>query len=201
MASEIVSSRNWIDLRSRAAARLNGHDLDLKRASPSEAMRVLFDLASSPQNAADALALLHELQVHQVELELQGEELRESRVDLEAALARQIELYEVAPVACFTVDAEIRLHAMNLGAARLLGGDRDTLLGMRLTHFLTESSADALLTLLKRVGEGEGRMSCKLDLLGAEQQPIAVQASATRDPAGDRFLIAFMEVGQPDPDW
>lgn len=195
MDREIASSRNWIDLRSRAAARLAGQEMDLKRASPSEAMRVLFELASSPENAADALALLHELQVHQVELELQGEELRDSRAELEAALARQIELYEVAPVACFTVDAETRLHEMNLGAARLLGSDRDTLLGMSLTRFLTEGSADALLTLLKNVGEGKSRMTCKLDLLGAEQRPLAVQAGATRDPAGDRFLIAFVEVG------
>jgi len=200
MASEIVSSRNWIDLRSRAAARLTGHEPNLKRPSPSEAMRVLFELASSPQNAADALALLHELQVHQVELELQEEELRESRVDLEAALARQIELYEGAPVAWFTVDTEACLHEMNLGAARLLGGARDTLLGMPLTRFLTQGSADALLALLKRVGEGRSRITCKLDLLGAEQQPVAVQASASRDPAGDRFLVAFMEVEQPDPD-
>ncbi|MDY0747562.1 PAS domain-containing protein [Paucibacter sp. R3-3] len=195
MDREIASSRNWIDLRSRAAARLAGQEMDLKRASPSEAMRVLFELASSPENAADALALLHELQVHQVELELQGEELRDSRAELEAALARQIELYEVAPVACFTVDAETRLHEMNLGAARLLGSDRDTLLGMSLTRFLTEGSADALLTLLKNVAQGKSRMTCKLDLLGVEQRPLAVQAGATRDPAGDRFLIAFVEVG------
>jgi molybdenum cofactor biosynthesis enzyme len=81
------------DLRSRAAARLKGPAAAKgTAAAAADALGVLHALASSPETAADALAMLHELQVHQVELELQAQELRESRAELEAALRRQLEL-------------------------------------------------------------------------------------------------------------
>ena len=82
---------------------------------------VLHELASSPTTAADALALLHELQVHQVELDLQAEELRASRMELEAALRRQIQLYDAAPVGHATIDPSCTLLELNLTGAAMLG--------------------------------------------------------------------------------
>jgi hypothetical protein len=73
------------DLRRRALAQLRvpagSHEA---RLNSSAALGVLHELASSPSTAEAALALLHELQVHQVELDLQDEELRRSRAELEA---------------------------------------------------------------------------------------------------------------------
>ncbi len=88
-------------LRSRAVAHLKGSEA---RLDGSPALRVLYDLASSPSTAPDALALLHELQVHQVEVDLQDEELRRSRAEMESSLNRQVQLYDYAPVGCFTLD-------------------------------------------------------------------------------------------------
>ena len=89
--SQLTETSSYLSgLRERATTQLtNGIRSDLSRTSTSEAMGVLFKLASSPSTAGDALALLHELQVHQVELELQHEELRRSRVELENDLVRQ----------------------------------------------------------------------------------------------------------------
>ncbi|EWS65555.1 hypothetical protein Y695_01185 [Hydrogenophaga sp. T4] len=89
--SQLVETSSYLSsLRERATTKLtNGMRSDLSRASTSEAMAVLFKLASSPSTAGDALALLHELQVHQVEVEMQHEELRCSRVELESDLIRQ----------------------------------------------------------------------------------------------------------------
>ena len=185
------------DLRFRALSRLNGSGgAAQKRASASDALGVLFELASSPSTAGDALALLHELQVHQVELELQDEELRSSRAELEAALSRQIELYDAAPVGCFSVDARTVLCELNLTAARFLGFEREALLGRALDSFFAPPSADRLHTLLARTKAGQPAEGCKLELLQLGAEPRTVQASAAIDPSGRGFLIAMSDVGE-----
>jgi len=87
MSKPAIASEHLAKLRLRAASRLPGA-AGAKGAAggATDALAVLHELASSPATAADALALLHELQVHQIELQLQDEELRRSRAELESAL-------------------------------------------------------------------------------------------------------------------
>ena len=87
MADQALKATQLMDLRVRAASRLKSTDAAKESTTrATHSMAVLHALASSPATAADALAVLHELQVHQVEVDLQAEELRESRTELEAAL-------------------------------------------------------------------------------------------------------------------
>jgi PAS domain-containing protein len=184
------------ELRRRALARVCGSERAEDAApNPGRAFGVLYDLAQSPATAADALALLHELQVHQVELDMQGENLRTSRSEMELALARQRQLYDAAPVACFTVERDSAIVDLNLTAARLLGGERAALPGRRLDAFLDRSGSQALHTLLARVADGhaDAARSLELGLGGTAARRVAATASA--DPAGARFLVAFTELG------
>lgn len=187
------------DLRLQAHSRLTGQrGPDGARTSASAALGVLHELASSPSTAADALALLHELQVHQVELELQDEELRRSRAELEAALRRQVDLYDLAPVGCFTVDRGLVLHEINLTGARQLGFERDALLGRAIDSFLAPHSARALHAMLARVAEEGAAQGGPLQLAAGETEPRFVHARAAADPAGGRFLLAFIDT-DPSP--
>src|ERR1700722_4667944 len=155
MMTELNGADSQAGLRLRALQRLTGqngsHDV---RLNASAAFRVLYDLASSPSTSAAALALLHELQVHQVELDLQDEELRRSRAELEATLIRQVRMYDFAPVGCFTVDRSTALRALNLPAAGMLGSERDQLLGRSLDSFLAPNSARTLHAMLTRLSDG-----------------------------------------------
>src|SRR6202051_5400537 len=115
MSSDLLGAENQADLRLSALQRLTGKNgLHDARLNASAAFRVLPVLASSPSTSVAALALLHELQVYQVELDLQDEELRRSRAELEATLIRQVQLYDFAPVGCFTVDRSTALRELNL---------------------------------------------------------------------------------------
>lgn len=199
MSSRMVVSGEQVDLRLRAVSRLNGRGGEERmRANAPEALGVLFELASSPSTAGDALALLHELQVHQVELDLQAEELRGSRAELEGALTRQSELYDFAPVGCFTVDASTAILETNLRGARLLGFERGELPGQPLDGFLGPRSADVLHTLLARVAEGHEGETCDLELVAAVGKARVVHARAARDPSGPRFLVVLMDAGGRD---
>lgn len=198
MLRQAIEFESKSDLRLRALARLTGRSApDGPRTSASVSLRVLHELASSPATAADALALLHELQVHQVELDMQDEELRNARAELEAALVRQMQLYERAPVGSFTIDRGTVVHELNLTGADLLGDGRDALVGRKLEDFLAPDSRYPLDAMLTRVSGGSSREACALQLTVPEGRPRGVHASVSADPAGQRFLVAFMERGGP----
>jgi PAS domain S-box-containing protein len=179
------------DLRSRAVVRLNGTDARAS-AGASAALGVLYELASSPSTAADALALLHELQVHQVEVDLQDEELRRARVELETALNRQVQLYDYAPFGYLTVDCNAVLRELNRTAENLLGLDRDSLLGRSLESFLTAEGVSILRAMFGRLTEGAPAEFADLCLRATpDGQTRRMHASACLDPAGGGFLIGF----------
>ncbi|HEX5311964.1 PAS domain-containing protein [Aquabacterium sp.] len=201
MASRSPGTSSQTSLRVRAIAQLTGREAPLSNRvsdGASAALRVLYDLAISPDTAADALALLHELQVHQVELELQGEELRQSRNDLESALARQVQIYDCLPASVFTIDPDTRLHEVNLTGAQRLMADREMLLGQRLDAFLAPTSAHALHALLERIDQGTEQASCELTLKAGQEdapgRPATVLATVNIDPVGLRYLLVFTDL-------
>lgn len=183
------------ELRRRAREQLTGRkDPHSEPMSASAALGVLHQLASSPATAPDALALLHELQVHQVELDLQAEELRSTRAELEAELKRQLELYDRMPAGLFTVGAHGAIHELNLVGAELLGATRESLLGRPLGSFLAAHSARELQAMLERAGAGSRAEGQTLELADARRPAHFVQASVDADPAGGRFLVAMLEL-------
>lgn len=88
------------------------------------------ELAKRPQTGAaqPTEKLLHELQVHQIELEMQNDELREAQVALEASRDRYVNLYDFAPVGYLTLTADGVIAETNLTGAMLLGRARADLL-------------------------------------------------------------------------
>lgn len=95
--------------------------------------------------------VLHELRVHQIELEMQNEELQRAEVRLEASRARYFDLYDVAPVGyCSISESGVILEA-NLTAATLLGVTRGALVDQQLTGFLAPEDQDRFYLLRKRL--------------------------------------------------
>ncbi|MBL0168050.1 MAG: PAS domain S-box protein [Propionivibrio sp.] len=125
------------------------------------------DLARRP--LADATArpvedLLHELQVHQIELEMQNEALRVAQTALEESRDRYVDLYEFAPVGYLTLDAEGLIEQLNLTAATLLGMERKKLL---LRGFLARVLAEdhpRWTALFMRLKAGADKNSVELSL-------------------------------------
>ena len=198
MSHSSDASNERANLHQRAVAQLtSGSQAPPKRASTTQALTVLHQLASSPSTADDAIALLHELQVHQVELDLQQEELLRSRAELEAALIRQTAVVERAPVGCMTVDASTVLCEINLAGARLLGAAPGALLGRPLAGFLAAPSAGTLQALLARAREGLAPETFELRLLPVAGVAQTVYATADKDTAPDSFLLALMAGPSP----
>ena len=91
------------------------------------------DLAASE---ADARAIVHELQVHQIELEMQNEELQRAQAEAREASERYCDLFDFAPVGYFVWDQEGRILEVNLAGAALLRRDRGAVIHRRFGQFV-----------------------------------------------------------------
>jgi PAS domain S-box-containing protein len=116
------------------------------------------------QLIAQLLEQRHELQVHQIELELQNESLAQANLDLEHARQQYTELFEHAPVGYLTLDQAGMIALCNLQAARQLGMDRARLGGRRFSAFLGRNDASSFALFLRRVFTTPGPQRVELQV-------------------------------------
>jgi PAS domain S-box-containing protein len=93
----------------------------------------------SPEKIA---GLIHELQVHQIELEMQNDELRRVQVELEKTRDKYSHLYDFAPVGYLTISDKGIILEANLSCANMLGIERQSLIGMPFSHFIFKDDQD-----------------------------------------------------------
>lgn len=128
----------------------------------------------------------HELHVHQIELELQNEQLRQTNLELELTRNKYIDLFELAPLGYFTLDRGGVILEVNQTGCTQLGLTRERLNGRRLPVFVQENFRTHFAVFLRRVFET--RQLCRVELTMTRQggQPFHVQidAVATQTPQG-----------------
>jgi PAS domain S-box-containing protein len=138
------------DLRRRAEERLKEG-----RSSP----------AGSKEEGKDALALIHELQVHQIELEMQNEELKLSKLETEQALTKCSDLYDFSPIGLFAFDVQGLIQEVNLAGARLLGKERRNLMNRHFQLFVAPKDRPFFDDFCKKAFETSIKQTCELSLL------------------------------------
>ena len=112
----------------------------------------------------DVQQLVHELQVHQIELEMQNEELRRAQIELEAARDRYLDLYDFSPVGHLTLDTHGTIVEANLRSGTLLGINRKELIGQPLARFFDSNDQDNFHRHCHDVVRTGKRQSCELQL-------------------------------------
>jgi hypothetical protein len=108
---------------------------------------------------------VHELRVHQIELEMQNEELRRAQAELDAARARYFDLYDLAPVGYCTVSEEGLILEANLIAAGMLGVARSALVQQRFTRFILPGDEDIYYLYRKHLFEAGQPHACELRMV------------------------------------
>ena len=133
--------------------------------------------------------LVHELRVHQIELEMQNEELRRAHEELEVSRARFVHLYDFAPVGYVTVSESGLILEANLTASTLLGMVRSKLVRKPLTRFiLTEDQDIYYRHRMALLDTGESQ-TCELRLLHTDGQPFWARLEATTARDGENGLL------------
>ena len=140
--------------------------------------------------------LLHELQVHQIELQMQNEELRVARGETAAMLSRYTDLYDFAPVGYFTLDRQGVISQLNLVAATLLGSERATECGQRFTTFLEEADRRAFADFLDQVWACAAPQASEVRVAVAGQLARPVEIHATRSDDGLSCRVVATDITQ-----
>ena len=107
---------------------------------------------------------LHDLQVHQIELEMQNDELRRSHAEIDALRARYFDLYNLAPVGYFTISVKGLILEANLTGADQLGLTRSTLIKQPFSRFIFREDQDVYYQQRKHLYETGEAQSCELRL-------------------------------------
>jgi len=159
------------------------HDFAGDKAELRRKAEDALETAATPDDRASPLpgdiqALVHDLRVHQIELELQNEALREAQAELEAAEERFRELYDQAPVGYCTVDEGGLVLEANLTVATLLGVFRGTLIGQRVQAFIPQPDKDAYHRFSAALFETRSPRSIDLRMVRADGERRVVRVDA-----------------------
>ena len=134
------------------------------------------------------LKKLHELQVHQIELEMQNETLRQTQLQLVAMQARYFDLYDLAPISYCTVNELGIILEANLATAELLGEARNSLVGQRISSYISKDFQDSYYLCRKLLLSTNERQSCELHMTKADGSAVWVKVSiaAAKTSNGDK---------------
>ena len=164
-------------LRKQAEKRLQKQSTDQSDISPEQARR-----------------LFHELQVHQIELEMQNEELRRAQVELEISRTKYFDLFDLAPVGYLTLNEKGLIMEANLTASRLLGVERSSLVNHPLMRFILREDQDGYYLHRKRLFETGMPQMFELRMLRREGPPFCVRIEATAVQAGESGSLVYKVV-------
>ncbi len=123
--------------------------------------------------------MLHDLHVHQTELEMQNDKLRRAQVELEASRARYFDLYHLAPVGYCTVSDHGLIMEANLAVASLLGVDKGNMVNQPFSRFVFKQDADSYVLQCKQLLETGEALACELRMVKRDGATFWVHLAAT----------------------
>ncbi|MDD2462644.1 MAG: PAS domain S-box protein [Desulfobulbus sp.] len=146
-----------------------GEQLRHKAERLAQTLSPITEFYPAKDAVRDIQALLHELSVHQIELEMQNEELRRVHDELDASRARYFDLFELAPVGYLTVSVDGVIQEGNLTAATLLGLPRSSFIGLPFSRFVHPIDVDCFhRKRAKAIGVAESLL-CEIRIIRPDQ--------------------------------
>ena len=161
MANDKPASKQFSELRKRAEEAMQKRPPD--------------NLELAELSNEEMHSFLQEIQVHQIELEMQNDELCRAQLDLEAARDKYTDLYDFAPVGYFTIKEKGIIEQANLTGAALLGIDRQTLIGKPLTGFIAREDQDTFYLHHLQVLKKNGNHTCEIKMMNYDNAPFYAQ--------------------------
>ena len=139
--------------------------------------------------------LLHELQVHQIELEMQNEELRLANEEMNALQARYFDLYDLAPVGYLTIDESGRIKESNIAAATMLGVARSMLIKHAIQRMIFTDDQDMYYLRQKEPRDSSAPNMYEIRLVRADGSQFWVYLQHTAAQNGESW-ITFVDISE-----
>ena len=154
MTKKRPKSKHTDDLRKRAEKRI---------PEPMDSIRETSEI--------EVKKLIHELQVHQVELEMQNEALRKSQMETAESQYKYSDLFNFAPVGYFTLDRRGHIIEANVTGASLLGAEKRPLAKQPFQRFIVPGHLSLFQSHLQKAHDSRSKQTCKLKLTGRDGTP------------------------------
>ena len=148
----------------------------------------------SPVTETDTQRLIHELEVHQIELEMQNEELMQANAELESTLSQYAELYAFASVGYFTLTRDGTIRRANLTAVKLMGVGLSELIKRRFAVFISPESLTPFSAFLDRVFTSSKKEICEVAIQKDGSSPLWVQIEAIVDSSAGQDGLCYATV-------
>ena len=175
--------KDELELRKRAEEVLQGQSEDVRDLSEQEMQH-----------------LIHELRVHQIELEMQNDELRKTQLALEASRDRYTDLYDFAPVGYFTLDENLLVIEANFTCVNLLCDNKSTFLKRGFSHYVAKDYQDEYYLFIRKSVETKEPQTCELKLLkeGGSEFYAHLACMAVQDEKGNfsQTRIAISDINK-----
>jgi signal transduction histidine kinase len=150
---------------------------------------------SAPQlSVADTLKLIHELELHQVELKLQNEELLLARTVEYETLEKYVELYDFAPSGYFTLSGDGEIIELNLSGANMLRKERSRLKKSRFSLFVSDDTKPIFRLFLGEIFKSKAKESCEVTLKTNGNLPMYVHLTGIAASNGERCLVTVVDI-------
>jgi diguanylate cyclase (GGDEF)-like protein/PAS domain S-box-containing protein len=169
---------------------------DFSKLSKTQLHEQLSALQKVAREYDDAKLVLHDLQVHQIELEMQNRELQETQQELEEARNRYMDLYDFAPVGYLTLDPRGRVLAINLTGAAMLGKKRSTIQGKPLVPCFTNGQSNLFFQHLRRVFQTKDKIATELVVKKNDDEHLDLRLESVIDGNGATCRSAMIDISE-----
>jgi PAS domain S-box-containing protein len=143
---------------------------------------------------SEMMKFMHELEVHQIELELQNEELLSARTAAQAAAEKYTELFDFAPSGYFALSKEVEIIGINLSGANMLGKERSQLQKSRFALFVSNDTLPIFNLFLGKIFESRERQTCEIIISTRDNLPKDIYLIGIAANKGDQCLIAGIDI-------
>jgi PAS domain S-box-containing protein len=145
-------------------------------------------------NEAETQKILHELEVHQIELEMQNEELRRTRDNAERLFQKLTTIYDFAPVGYFTLDNKAFISELNLSGARILDMDRSALISKNFRNFVSRNSIGDFNDFLNKIQTLKVKQTCEILLNWKSSGPLVLYLEGIVSGEDSHCLVTAVDI-------
>ncbi|MEI6055069.1 MAG: PAS domain-containing protein [Lentisphaerota bacterium] len=157
----------------------------LKKSLPKTALNL---------SKLDTLKLIHELQVHQIELEMQSEELMLAKSTAEAVAEKYTQLYDFAPSGYFTLSRDGKIIELNLSGAKMLGKDRQSLKTKHFDIYVSDDTKPIFNNFIEKVFSVKSKESCEVTLSANGDLSVFVYLDANINENAEQCLLTATDI-------
>jgi PAS domain S-box-containing protein len=147
-----------------------------------------------PVSEADFLSLVHELDVHRVELEMQNDELASAISETKLLAEKYQNLYDFSPVGHYTLSAQGHIIEMNLLGAQLLGKERYNIKGYKFDFFVSDETKPIFATFFEKVLRSETKETCEVAFSANNGLSVFVHITGIGTQTGDSCLVTATDI-------